>query len=161
MVARAYESDGDCNVTGIIEYRDLPVSKGDTDMEIQDGVFPIRKDAPNSGTISRCLQAIQKQDFSAISRADIDGALDSIAKSLAAQEGIEYGEAFAAVLTGESGRALYQAREEIPVSGNGKPVAKYEVSKAEMMESEAQRYAEVFHVDISRARALVADYHRG
>jgi hypothetical protein len=121
----------------------------------------IRKDLPNYGVVQRCLQAISKADYSGITRADIDLALDSIAGSVAKEEGVDFASAYQATVTGETGKALYSAREEVPVEGTGSPVQKVEtISKAEEMERAAESFSKAYNVDLTEARRLVKDYYQ-
>jgi hypothetical protein len=121
--------------------------------------FAISKNHPAAALISKCVTAARSGNYSGLTRQEIDHVLDTVAKSVAEERGIDYQTAFEAVMSGPDGQALYQARELCPPEGEGGSVRKEELSKAELLEREAEHFAETYTVDIATARQFVASYY--
>ena len=129
-----------------------------------ENIISISKDMPEYGRVQKCMTAIAKADYSLVTREDFDAALDAVAKSVSEEYAIPYSEAYQSVLTGETGKALYDARAECPPTGAG-PVMKSEgeaeaIAKAESMERDAARFSESYGVPLADARKQVADFYQ-
>jgi len=137
------------------------IIKTATGDNMESNTFSFSKNHPGYGLVAKCMNATRTQDFTGLTRADFDTAIDAVSKSLAAQENISYGDAVQALLSEEQGRALYSGREQCPAVGQGSAIQKHDatVNKAAEQERAAQQHSDRYGVPIEQARREVAQYY--
>ena len=134
------------------------LEEGDQQMS-ENNTFAINKSMPNFALVSKCVTKARSKDYSGLTRADIDTAIETITKSVQQSEGVTYEEAYAATMSGPDGVRLYEAREALPAEGEYKPMQKFEVSKSEKLEAEAEHFAKTYNTSIEKARNMVRDFY--
>jgi hypothetical protein len=67
--------------------------------------------------VSKCLTSIAKEDFQAISKQDIEGALDLLARTRAERTGEKFHVAYSEILRTDDGGRLYSGLDQLRIQG--------------------------------------------
>jgi len=125
--------------------------KGDMPMSVQ-------KDSL-LGPVAKCIRACETQDFTDVSKGEIDSAIDIIVADEAREKNISFAQAYTEFMLDSSGvgKLLYSARESLLEKRD-------DVSKAADADEEKERAAEDFaksyNVDMATARRQVREYYQ-